>query len=243
MGELDFNGREQLYYQLYNILFQDIMNGTYPIGSFIPAESELMKTHHVSRATARKSMEMLSNNGLVCKKPGKGTLVIANVPNTSPKRVVRYTRMYDEDHIIAVKRVISKNIVMATKEIANKLQVQEGSELFQLKRVRCAGNEPFYVEINYFDKAFVPTIMERDFTKESLRVYLLNTFHIEWSYAQQEIYSIQSNEELSYLLKVPMGSPLLYIKRVSYDKENIPREFVSSYYRADKYHLEIELAI
>lgn len=29
MGALDFSGRQQLYYQLYNILFQDIISGRY----------------------------------------------------------------------------------------------------------------------------------------------------------------------------------------------------------------------
>lgn len=92
MGALDFSGRQQLYYQLYNLLFQDIISGKYPVGCIIPAESELMNTYHVSRATARKAMEMLANDGLVSKKRGYGTFVISAQPNTSPQRVVRYTR-------------------------------------------------------------------------------------------------------------------------------------------------------
>lgn len=84
MGALDFSGRQQLYYQLYNLLFQDIISGKYPVGCIIPAESELMNTYHVSRATARKAMEMLANDGLVSKKRGYGTFVISAQPNTSP---------------------------------------------------------------------------------------------------------------------------------------------------------------
>lgn len=243
MGELDFSGREQLYYQLYNILFQNIISGKYPIGSLIPAESELMMVYHVSRATARRSMDLLSNHGLVRKRPGKGTEVISNTPNTSPKRVVRYTKINEVENVIAVKKVICNKFMKATEEIAKKLQINEGSDVFQLKRVRYADEEPFYVEINYFVKSFVPTIMNRDFSKESLRVFLRNTYNIEWQYAQQEIYSILADEELAQLLHITEGSPLIYIKRVSFDNDNIPREYVSSYYRADKYHLEIELAI
>ena len=243
MGELDFSGREQLYYQLYNILFEKIVNGIYPLGSLIPAESELMKQYHVSRATARKSMEMLANDGMVNKKRGYGTVVVSNTPNTSPKRVVSYTRKNNADHVTPIKRMIDKRIIAAPKEIAIKLHLPDESKLFQLKRVRCAGERPFYVEINYFDERLVPGIMDRDFSNESLRVYLSNTYHIHWSYAEQEIYSILSNEELSSLLQIPLGSPLLYIKRISYDTDNVPREFVSTYYRADTYHLEIELAL
>ena len=52
MTALDFSGREQLYYQLYNRLFQGIINGTYAVGECIPSESELMKTYQVSYSKA-----------------------------------------------------------------------------------------------------------------------------------------------------------------------------------------------
>ena len=72
-SELDFSGKEQLYSQLYDILFQGITSGAYKIGDYIPSESDLMKRYDVSRATARKAMELLSNNGLIEKKRGRGS--------------------------------------------------------------------------------------------------------------------------------------------------------------------------
>ena len=48
---------------------------------------------------------------------------------------------------------------------------------------------------------------------------------------------------MAELLHIAVGSPLLYIRRISFDKDNHPRECVCTYYRADTYHLEIELAI
>mgnify|MGYP000031550458 CR=1 FL=1 len=43
--------REQLYYQLYNIVFQDITNGVYEVGDLIPSETEYMQKFSVSRTT------------------------------------------------------------------------------------------------------------------------------------------------------------------------------------------------
>lgn len=243
MGALDFNGREQLYYQLYNILFQDIINGKYAIGSLIPAESELMKTYHVSRATARKAMEMLAQHGLVNKRQGHGTTVISHQPNNSPRRVVRYTKKNEVDHVTAIKKLVSKRILPAEQCMAEALNLPIGSELIELKRVRYADTEPFYLEINCFEKAYVPEVMNRDFSQESLRVFLSNVYHIKWYIAKQEIYSIVADETIAELLHISIGDPLIYIRRISYDADNIPREFVATYYRADKYHLEIELAI
>ena len=52
-----------------------------------------------------------------------------------------------------------------------------------------------------------------------------------------------TQEQMAELLHIAVGSPLLYIRRISFDKDNHPRECVCTYYRADTYHLEIELAI
>lgn len=243
MQKLSFDGREQLYYQLYNILFEDITDGKYQIGSLVPAESELMETYHVSRATVRRAMEMLANEGLVTKKQGYGTTVIANQPKNSLKRVVKYTKKQDRNHTAVFKKVIEQKIIPAPEEITKQLLLPPETKLVMLRRVRYGDTEPFYYEVNYFEKEYVPGIMQRDFSKESLRVFLANTYHIRWSQANQEIYAIAADDEMAQLLQVPEGSPLIAIKRISFDEQSVPREYVITYYRGDKYHLEIELAM
>lgn len=243
MTALDFSGREQLYYQLYDRLFQGIINGTYGIGDCIPSESELMKVYQVSRATARKSMEMLANDGFVEKKRGRGTVVISTHSKHSPKRVINYSRKSGLDHIVAKKKVIEFDVITAPKEIAEELRLSEGTQLIRLKRVRYGNQEPFYLEFNYFEKCYVPKMLNCNFSEESLRVFLDKTYNIQWSYATQNIYSIVADEQIANLLKVKKGSPLLNIKRVSFDVNDRPREYVDTYYLADRYHLEIELTI
>lgn len=243
METLDFSGRQQLYYQLYNILFQDIVGGKYPVGKMIPAESELMEIYRISRATARKAVELLANDGLVKKKRGYGTIVISNRPNTSPQRVIRYDRKYKGDSVAAIKITVEQKVIPSSDEIARCLQLSYNDDIICLKRVRYAGDEPLYLEINYFQQSFVPEIMNHDFSKESLRLFLSNTYQIQWLYAKQSIYSIIASEEIAKLMHIDIGTPLLYIRRISFDKENIPRECVCTYYRADTYHLAIKLAM
>ena len=243
MTSLDFSGREQLYYQLYDRLFQGIINGTYAVGECIPSESDLMKLYQVSRATARKSMEMLANDGFVKKQRGHGTVVISTHPTYSPQRVVNYSRKSKASSVVAKKKIISIGTVPAPIEIARALDLLENTELVCLKRLRYGNNEPYYLEINYFEKEYVPEMLNRNFSEESLRVFLDKTYNIQWSYARQTIYSIVADDELAEVLAVKRGNPLLHIQRVSFDSNDIPREYVDTYYLADKYHLEIELTI
>ena len=124
------------------------------------------------------------------------------------------------DQVIAVKRMINQKVMKAPKDIAECLQLSDDCDIIRIKRVRYAGEEPFYLEINYFEQSFVPEVMEHDFSKESLRVFLSNAYQIQWSFAKQKIYSILADKEMAELLHIAVGSPLLYIRRISFDKDN-----------------------
>lgn len=239
--ELDFSGREQLYSQLYDILFQDIIGGVYAVGDLIPSESELMRRYGVSRATARKAMEMLSNNGLIQKRRGKGSEVIANMPNSSLNRVTSYMKKNVADNVVPQKRLLDASIVPIPEHAATVLKLKPGTPSYRLRRVRYSGDKPFYLETLYYEDGYVPHIMERDFSKESLRAYIYNVCGIKWTHASQEIYSVVADAEKAELLNIKPGDPLLFIKRVSFDERDVPRECVETYFRGDLYHLEIEL--
>lgn len=238
---LDFSGKEQLYSQLYDILFQDIIGGVYGIGDLIPSESELMRQYGVSRATARKAMEMLSNNGLITKRRGKGSEVISNVPSSSLQRVTSYMKKNVADNVVPQKRLIDAGVVPIPADAAAALGLKAGTPAFRLRRVRYSGDRPFYLETIYYEDGYVPHIEERDFSKESLRAYLYNRCGISWKRASQDIYATKATPEQADRLSIEVGEPLLLIERVSFDQQDTPREYVETYFRSDLYHLEIVL--
>ncbi len=62
MGDkLDFSGRTQLYFQLYDILLEKINAGEYKPGELLPTESQLINDYGISRATVRKAMAPMFN--------------------------------------------------------------------------------------------------------------------------------------------------------------------------------------
>ncbi|NBD23719.1 LacI family DNA-binding transcriptional regulator [Paenibacillus glycinis] len=64
-----------LYEQIYNHLFQKIMDGELKSGDRLPSEHELADQFGVSRITSKKALEMLSNNRLAERVRGKGSFV------------------------------------------------------------------------------------------------------------------------------------------------------------------------
>lgn len=72
---IDRESKKPLYEQIYNILKQDILSGKYEDGELLPSERELCNIFGVERITVRKSLESLSNEGLIVKIAGLGTRV------------------------------------------------------------------------------------------------------------------------------------------------------------------------
>ncbi len=81
------------YRQLAETLRTAIARGDYPVGGQLPPELELAQTHAVSRHTARDAIRLLTESGLIERRRGAGTTVIAS---TSPQAYVQPLGSVDE---------------------------------------------------------------------------------------------------------------------------------------------------
>jgi len=65
------------YLQLSKALAREIREGKYPLGSLLPPEPQLCQRFGVSRHTLREAVRRLCDQGLVSRRQGIGTLVVA----------------------------------------------------------------------------------------------------------------------------------------------------------------------
>lgn len=77
MRMLDRSTPIPFYYQLQEILKEEIEQGTWQPGDLIPSESELATLFGISRTVIRKALDILEADGQVYRVRGKGTLVAA----------------------------------------------------------------------------------------------------------------------------------------------------------------------
>lgn len=75
VNQAGFKEKKPLYIKVYDELYKQIMNGTYPCDSQLPTETELAKTFKVSRMTLRQALALLQDDGLVRSVHGKGSFV------------------------------------------------------------------------------------------------------------------------------------------------------------------------
>jgi GntR family transcriptional regulator len=73
--KIDPTGPVPPYRQIAAILRARIESGEYPTGTRMPTETQLVETYEVARTTARRSIALLREEGLVTTVPQRGTYV------------------------------------------------------------------------------------------------------------------------------------------------------------------------
>lgn len=68
---------EPLYELIYKEMLNSIRNGTYQQGVKLPSEKEICEQFNVSRITGKKAMDMLAEQNIIIRMPGKGSFVNA----------------------------------------------------------------------------------------------------------------------------------------------------------------------
>jgi GntR family transcriptional regulator len=230
-----------LYHQLYELLRGDILSGRWQPGDMLPPESELMERYQLSRTTVRQVLDMLVNEGLIYRQRGKGSFVAHPTVEQTLIRIISFTDDMLQRGFAPGTRVVSSDLVPAPKDIAQRLEVEEGEELARLKRLRMADGEPMSVEESFLVHRLCRGILEGDYALNPLREALLQGYGIRWSHARQIIRGILATRDLARMLSIEPKSALLFIERISYSQENVPVEFLRIYYRADRYSLYSEL--
>lgn len=77
--------KKHLYQKIYNDLLQGIKLKRFPPGSRLPSEKELTEQYNVSRITSKKALEMLAEQNLITRMPGKGSYVLGFEERESEK--------------------------------------------------------------------------------------------------------------------------------------------------------------
>lgn len=91
-----------LYEKIYSDILEGIRSKKYPAGCRLPSESELSNTYKVSRITSKKALEMLADQNIIIRQPGKGSYVLEDELIKLPKAVSTYANINEEKRLIGV---------------------------------------------------------------------------------------------------------------------------------------------
>lgn len=229
------------YRQLYTILRREIMHGVWKPGQRMPSEAELIVAYGVSRITVRQAFDLLVNDGLVYRRRGSGTYVSVPLIEHGLNRIISFSEDMQRRGLHPGTQVIAAHLEPASEEIAVRLDIEPGTELAVLERLRLADGEPMSVEKSHLIYNQCHGLLDIDFSTTLLHEALRDRYGIRLTRANQAVRAVAADKVMAGRLRVHTGAPLFYIERVSFRQAGIPIEFLQIYHRGDRYVLYNEL--
>jgi len=216
-------------------LLSDIGSGALPPGSRLGSERELSEQYGVSRATLRQVLAALGEAGLVRRVPGRsgGTFVSHAKVEHDLSRVVGLPAYLARQGYVAGTRVISTQMHVADDVARNALELDPGSLVIQIRRIRLADGKPISLDQACFPAERFSGLMELPLGG-SLYELLDKEFDTIPADAQEMIEVVNATEDEAQLLCIEEGAPLLLITRITFDSNGIPFEFSHDLFRADR---------
>ncbi len=230
-----------LYQQLYTILRSQIEFGQLKAGDLLPTEEKLTVIYSISRVTARKALQQLTDEGLLVRKPGKGTFV--NIPKTEePMRTLRgFAELMIAQHPDQVMDVNTFQITPAAASTAEMLALNAGEAVLAIKRRHLVRRRPIALAAIYLPYTLGKLLTPDDVATRSIYDLLAAKAGVTIKRAVQRISATGANPDSAGLLAVPVGAPLLQVKRVTYDMEERPVEYIELCYPGGQHEMVMEL--
>lgn len=215
-----------LYRQIKGLILQALEAGEWRPGEAIPSETELASRFGVSQGTVRKAIDEMAADNLLVRRQGKGTFVATH---SDPRAFFRFLRLMPLSGAIEQSSSIPLECwrAKAGQEASRTLGLKLGDPIIIIRRLLEFSDKPVVV-----DEIYLPGETFAGLTLDVLKDYqgslysLFETrFGVRMIRAEERIRAIAADRANAELLRVPEGSPLLSVERVSYTYGDKPVEW------------------
>lgn len=228
------------YRQIYTTLKGRIKDGIYKPGMLLPTESQLEKEFSVSRTTVRKAISLLAGEGYLKIRQGRGTEILDVSTTQKLNHISSVTETLTSKGFHVTVRGMCIDRVPAPDIVQESLQLPENVMVYRVQRVQCANGQPVAITINYLKENLVPGLEKYQDMFTGLYQFLEEHYNLILTEATETLSACSADFMESQILQIPIGSPLLCSKRVSYVEQG-PFEYSSIKLVADKYEYSIHL--
>ncbi len=239
MLKLDHQSSVPLRAQVEQILRELVLESAYQKGALLPDEVKLAAQLGVSRGTIRSGISKLVFEGLLERKAGVGT----RVSHRQVESAIRAWRSFTQE--MAAKGISVKNfkltyrLVPPSAEAARSLQLNPGTEVWRLDRVRGWNGKPVLQSTSWFHPR-LGLKGDEDFSS-TLYATLEKETGVQPHRAREEFLATTADAQRARLLRVPIGTPLLLREHTVFDPGGRPFEFAEVRYVSSRFALTMEL--
>lgn len=215
-----------LYRQIKGLILQALENGEWRPGEAIPSETELATRFNVSQGTVRKAIDEMAADNLLVRRQGKGTYVASH---SDPRAFFRFLRLVPLAGGIEPSRSTPLECwrAKAGPEAARVLGLNLGDPIIIVRRLLEFSEKPVVVDEIYLPGEIFSGLTLEVLKESQVSLYSLfeGTFGVRMIRAEERIRAVAADRASADLLRVPEGSPLLSVERVSFTYGDRPVEW------------------
>jgi GntR family transcriptional regulator len=242
--ELDRNSFVPLYYQLQEVLKEQIESGVWKPGDPLPSEPELARRFGVSRVVVRQALAILEDDRQILRVRGRGTFV------TKPKldyRAGGLSRLLESprDEDVTV-HVLDRRTAAVESSIREALGAAEPEDVLRVTTLLSVRRVPLAIGYSFFRQNEVDWLEQAAHVGRNLPLKLVLADHgIELAHSHVSIETSQCGQFEADRFGIPHRSPVFLVLCTEHRRTQEgtrPFEVARVEYRGDVLQFRLELS-
>lgn len=227
------------YYQLQEILKQEIDSGRWKPGQLLPSEAEMTAMFGVSRSVTRKALDILEGDGQIYRIKGKGTLVAQPKFRYEAIGIAREWGVGDDvqptlSHVVAAQRV------PVGGHVGRLLDLSPGTDVFELTFVHAVDGSPASLAQMFLRTDATPGLAEATLPVlveggANATDQLEDLYGLAIAASHLTIEATRANRFEAELLDIDIESPVFLVASIEVDADEEPVAFTRSVVRGDQF--------
>ena len=205
------------YMVVKNFIKQAIEDESWGEHKRVPSENQLVETCGVSRMTARRALDELTEEGVLYRVQGRGTFV---APKKLHSPMLEIRNIADE-----VKErggEYSNELILLQKEMCpthllHYFDLVEGDNIYHSIMVHKENDKPIQIEQRYVNPKAAPDYLKQNFNEMTPNVYLSAVAPL--TQAEHQIEAREADPFMKITLKLQENEPILCIDRTTWSKQ------------------------
>ncbi|WP_223691564.1 GntR family transcriptional regulator [Leifsonia poae] len=218
------------YREIAEDLGARILQGEFRAGSSLPSENLLAETYGVARGTVRRALALLRTRGAVASRQGASWVVQASRQGQDFEQLRSFAQWARNRGMTPGGQVLSSATSPATVADRRRLELDDGDPVLRVVRVRTLNDRRVMLERTTYATWMIPIIQTLSPREPSVVQTLFERFGVLTSYADNTLDAVAATGEDAQALGIRRSSPLLRLRRESYDSRQRPIEYSDDRY-------------
>ena len=215
-----------------DVLRHEVRRGAVPTG-LLPAEDRLAQEYGVSRNALRAALDLLRRQGLIERIPGTGTRACGTVLSHDIDGLRGLAETFEGRGEVR-NEVLMRGFVPAPTPVAERLELEPGSEVACIERRRRVDEQPVSVDLTFVVPDLGRTLIEADLAGRDVFALLEEIAGVPLGVADLAIETCTSDAAHAELLDIAVGAPVLAVERLTRLNDGRPVDLEYIHLRGDR---------